>query len=174
MYFLDSEDFFLKQGQSGPLLCHGLGQLSVILFYSPHCVHSQRLIPLFKQLPNYIPGCQFGMLNASVNRRVVMYSLNTNTPIRYVPMILLYFNGVPLMRYADKYEMGSLRQFIMQAYNSVQSKMNIMQEDPHHIYKGNENIHFPPGGVHIPEYCIGKPLYGDHNKSYLEFEKLTD
>lgn len=159
LLFLTSDDFKVHEGKNGKILCHGIPGFSLILFYSTQCHHCQSLIPVFKRLPGTIGGCQFGMINVSTNKRCVLASQNTIAPITYVPYIVLYVQGKPFMRYNGPYQESELRRFVMEVANKLQSKQRF----------SSDRVKTPAKG--IPEYTIGKPLYGEDNRFYLEFVK---
>ena len=158
LLFLTSDDFNIAKGSKGNILCHGIPGFSLILFYSTKCEYCQTLIPIFKELPGTIGGCQFGMINVSTNKQCVRMSKNTIAPIEYVPYIILYIQGKPFMRYNGPQDSGEIRRFVFEVANKVQSKQKFT----------NDNINKNEKG--IPEYTIGHPLCGPDNKvCYLEF-----
>lgn len=159
LLFLTSDDFNISKGTKGNILCHSIPGFSLVLFYSTQCEHCKELIPIFKKLPGTIGGCQFGMINVSSNKNCIRMSKETIVPITYVPYIILYINGRPFMRYQGPYDSGEIRKFVLEVSQNVANKQKFssekVKEDPH-------------GG--IPEYTIGKPLYGDQKVCYLEFD----
>ena len=162
LLFLTSDDFqLLKASKKGSIMCTSIPAFSLILFYSTQCVHCKTLIPIFKNLPGKVGGCQFGMINVSHNKQCVLMSRETIAPIKVVPYIILYVNGKPYMRYKGPHDAGEISRFIVEVSQSIQSnKKNIKTEKK--IMKD------PKGG--IPAYTIGKPLYGTENDvCYLEF-----
>lgn len=160
LLFLTSEDFNINKGTKGDILCHSIPGFSLILFYSTQCVHCKTLIPIFKKLPGTIGGCQFGMINVSTNKQCVNMSKDTIAPITYVPYILLYINGRPTLKYAGPHDQNEISRFIIEVSQKIQNKQ-----------KFSENVTEDPRGKTIPAYCIGKPLYGDENVCYLEFDE---
>lgn len=158
LLFLTSDDFTINKGNKGNILCHNIPGFTLILFYSTQCVHCKNLIPIFKRLPGTIGGCQFGMINVSVNKKVVHSSSKTIAPIEYVPYIVLYIQGKPFMRYNGPHDSGEIRRFVIEVANKVQSKQKFTQETDDNSKKV------------IPEYCVGVPLCGtDNNICYLDF-----
>jgi thiol-disulfide isomerase/thioredoxin len=155
--FLTGEDFNVQKGMNGGLLCHGIPDFSLILFYSTYCQHCQTIIPVFKRLPSAINGCQFGMINVSSNKSVVEMSQSTITPIKYVPYIVFYVNGKPFMIYKGPYTEGDIRNFVVEVANNIQQKQQFSKEKVHNTGEG------------IPAYCIGKPLVGNDAVCYLTF-----
>ena len=161
LLFLSSDDFSIAKGTKGDILCNPIRGFSLILFYSMQCNYCHQLIPIFKKLPGTIGGCQFGMINVGQNKEVVHKSKDTIAPITYVPYIVLYINGRPFMRYNGPYDAGEIRRFVFEIAQKFQSKQKFV---------GDANIKEDPRGG-IPEYTIGKPLYGDDLVCYLEFDE---
>jgi hypothetical protein len=160
LLFLSTQDFEIKPGTKGDILCHGIPGFSLILFYSTQCKFCQKLIPIFKRLPGTIGGCQFGMINVSTNKSCVQLSKGTLTEIKYVPYILLYINGQPYMRYSGGYSTNEIMQFVLEMSQRVKNKQKFQNEKA--VKKD------PRGG--IPEYSIGQPLCGQDGVCYLEFD----
>ena len=157
---MSSDDFFVDKGENGNILSNKIKGFSLILFYSTQCEHCKNLIPIFKKLPGSIGGCQFGMVNVSTNKMCVNMSKDTISPILYVPLIILYINGVPVMRYNGPHEDAVLRRFVMEVAQKFQSKQQFSAEEPKNKKK------------EIPAYCTGIPLCGKDDKvCYLEFDK---
>lgn len=155
LLFLTTDDFAVSPSENGDVLHIDVRGFSLILFYSTHCVHCQKLIPIFKHLPDVVTGCQFGMINISTNRRLIAMSAASITPIKYVPLIILYINGRPYMRYDGLPHEDDIRRFILDVSNAVHES-------------GFSQVTRERG---IPSYSIGNPLYGETDVTYLEFDE---
>lgn len=160
LLFLTSEDFTVSKGTKGNILCNTIPGFSLILFYSNQCQHSVKLLPIFKKLPGTIGGCQFGMLNVTNNKKCVKMSKNTIVPIQYVPILILYINGRPFIKYSGVNGENEIRNFILEVANKINNKQK---------FTDDSNIKENPRG--IPDYSIGFPLYGEDNVTYLEFDE---
>jgi len=161
LLFLQSSDFHIEAGTKGDIVCHGIRGISLILTYSTKCSHCQRLIPIFKKLPGTIGGCQFGMINVSLDKDIVAMSVNSVAPIKYVPLIILYVHGKPFIRYDGPHEENEIRAFLIDVTNKLQTKEKFSSEKVKESKNERE----------IPAYTVGHPLYGDEDVSYLEFEE---
>jgi thiol-disulfide isomerase/thioredoxin len=161
LLFLTSEDFQIQRGSKGSILCTNIQGFSLVLFYSTQCEHCQSLIPIFKRLPGSVGGCQFGMINVSHNKQCVLSSRETIAPIKVVPYIVLYINGIPYMRYNGPHDAREIGKFIIEVAQKVQNKDNLVKDD-----RVKEN---KEGG--IPDYTIGHPLKGNDKVCYLEFDE---
>lgn len=160
LLFLSTEDFQFQKGENGSILCTDIQGISMILFYSTQCVYCHKLIPIFKNLPNVINGCQIGMINVSTNRQIVQMSQSTICPIKYVPLMILYVHGKPYMIYNGAKDLNEIKNFIIEVSNSVQSQSSFIQNNENIIHKNSKRL---------PEYSIGQPLCGDDGICYLEF-----
>uniref|UniRef100_A0A6C0LWU3 Thioredoxin domain-containing protein n=1 Tax=viral metagenome TaxID=1070528 RepID=A0A6C0LWU3_9ZZZZ len=162
LLFLTSDDFQLQRGSNkGNIMCTSIPGFSLILFYSTQCIHCKTLIPIFKNLPGKVGGCQFGMINVSHNKKCVLMSRQTIAPIKVVPYIILYVNGKPYMRYKGPHDHREISRFIVEVSQSIQSNKKSNKTE-------NNIVKDPNGG--IPAYTIGKPLYGtEDDVCYLEF-----
>jgi len=169
LLFLTADDFTVENGTKGKILCNPIPSFSLVLFYSNQCKHCKTLVPIFKKLPGTIGGCQFGLLNVGTNMKVVQKSKGTVTEIQYVPLIILYINGKPFMRYAGKYNQAEIVQFVVSMSKRVQTKEAFVNKN--NSLKPDPNITEDPRGG-IPAFSIGNPLKGDgrFDVCYLEFQ----
>tara|TARA_B110000285_G_scaffold235072_1_gene314549 strand:- start:1665 stop:2288 length:624 start_codon:yes stop_codon:yes gene_type:complete len=170
LLFLTADDFTVENGTKGKILCNPIPSFSLVLFYSNQCNHCKTLVPIFKKLPGTIGGCQFGLLNVGTNMKVVQKSKETVTEIQYVPLIILYINGKPFMRYAGKYNQAEIVQFVVSMSKRVQTKEAFVNKNNDTLKPDPAVTEDPRGG--IPEFSIGKPLKGDgrFNVCYLDFQ----
>ena len=154
LLFLSTDDFALERNDKGDVLYHEIRGFSLILYYSTQCGYCQKIMPVFKRLAELINGCQFGMVNVSMNKTLIQMSAHSSSPIRYVPLLILYINGRPYMRYEGPHEENDIRRFILEVTNSVQSSgfAEVAKEK------------------NIPAYTIGQPLCGEDGVCYLEFD----
>ena len=122
LLFLQTEDFGINNGTKGPIMCHNIRGLSLVLFYSTNCQHSRNLIPIFKRLPGQLGGCQFGMINVSKEKNIIAMSKSTISEIKYVPLMILYVSGRPFIRYDGPHEESEINRFIREVSSKIQSK----------------------------------------------------
>ena len=160
LLFLAKDDFKQTSGNRGTLMCTEISGFSLILFYSTQCTFCQNMIPVFKNLPGSLSGCQFGMINVSKNKDIVKLSRETIAPITYVPYIILYHNGKPYMRYDGPCDLKSIQDFIVEVANSIQSRQSFTTDK-----KDIEKEKF------IPAYTVGVPKPGGRDDvCYLEYD----
>ena len=151
LLFLTGDDFQVKNGTKGAILCNGIRGYSLILFYSTQCAHCRTFIPIFKRLPGTIGGCQFGMANVSIDKsRLIKMAKPTIAPITYVPYVVLYVDGKPYMRYNGPQDEEEVRRFVVETARHINSKQAFSEDVT--VKQDKEKS--------IPAYCIGNPLYG--------------
>ncbi len=119
LFFLNQEDFEVRNGAKGSTLCVTIEGYTLVLYYSTKCEHCQKLIPIFKRLPGSVGGCTFAMTNVSQNKNIVKMSINTMAPIQFVPYIVLHINGEPFMRYDGPHEFHALKRFVVEIAQKV-------------------------------------------------------
>ena len=170
IYYLTEKDFEIRQNTKGNLL--GLSSesngMNLILFYSKECKFCDDLLTQFKQLPRLILGCKFSMLNINHYHNVIEMSKNTISPITYVPDLILYVNGLPYMRYDGSNTKDAIKDFIIDIHQKLQ-KVKFVSND-----EGESNQIEEKTVSDLPEYTVGRPLYGcdiNSGKCYLDFSQ---
>lgn len=166
LLFLNKQDFALTQGKNGTLLSTQVPGLSLLLYYSPRCPHSNNLLPIFKKLPTIINGCAFGIINVSKNRELIQMAQQSITPITYVPYIILYVNGKPYMVYNGPHNENNITEFVIEIANKLPKQSRERFTEEREEEKEGENIKVGK----IPEYSLGHPLFGSDKKTYLKEE----
>jgi hypothetical protein len=166
--FLTTDDFHLFKGSKGNVMGTAIPGFSLILFYSTQCEHCQNLIPIFKKLPGSVGGCQFGMINISHNKSAVIMSRDTIAPINVVPYIVLYIQGKPYMRYRGPHDAKEIARFIVEISQQLRNQPKNNPPKPSQPSDKRATIQTSKEGG-IPAYTIGKPLCGENDVCYLEF-----
>lgn len=158
LLFLEDSHFkIMSSPQKGQVLGTTIRGVSLILFYSTRCKYCDEYIPIFKKLPGTVGGCQFGMINIAQNRSVVELSKNTNTPFKYVPYIVLYIDGFPVMSYDGPADENKIRTFIIKMVEDMNAKQQFITNKP------EEPVVNP-----IPAYTIGRPK--DADRCYVNWD----
>jgi thioredoxin-like negative regulator of GroEL len=143
LLYLGTEDFNKN-------LCNRIQGYSLILFYSTQCPHCLDVIKTFKKLPGLIQGTQIGIINISQNKAIITMSKETNLKIEYVPLIVLYIDGKPILKYDGPCTIENLNRFVSDVSQNIKKKQQFVTD------KGTEGK-----GNRIPEYTIGIPISGD-------------
>ena len=160
LIFLQNCDFSIQKGTKGDILCHNIRNISLVLFYSVNCGYCRNLIPVFKKLPGQIGGCQFGMINVSLEKEIISKSNATISAIKYVPLIILYVSGRPFIRYDGPHDESEIKRFIIEVCNKIQSKEKFTNKEVKNVNAKDKKI---------PPYASGQPLYGELDDFYMEF-----
>lgn len=195
LLFLDSDDFFKAEGQKGPIICHKIKGLCLVLYYSTECNNCRKFIPEFKKLPGRIGGCQFGMVNINNNVKLIKLTHNTIAPIHFVPYIMLYVDGKPFIRYDGEHDINMITDFIIDVntklkqreqflYQQKKLKMNSMNMNMEQQQKKDFHLEEVNGiklrvdtKDRIPAYTVGVPkkddelFYFEYNEAYKNFER---
>lgn len=176
LLFLSSDDFKVMNTQKGSILCTNIPGFCLVLFYSTECVYCQDLIPVFKTIPGNVGGCEFGMINVSNNKKCVIMSRNTISPIKVVPYIVLFVNGKPYMQYKGPHTIEDISSFIIDISHSIQNKLGTQtqhqtqtQTQPQQP-NPKRNSKIKERENDIPAYTIGRPLCNDGGVCYLDFD----
>ena len=101
-----------------------------------------------------VTGCQFGVVNVSTSKKLVDMTRQTTSPITYVPLLILYVNGRPYMKYDGEKSDTAIRNFIVDVSKT--------------IYVNGFTKSMRERG--IPSYTVGHPLFGESEVCYLEFD----
>ena len=162
LLFLTNEDFKHEKDVRGTILCHTISGYSLVLYYSKYCQYCEKLLDIFKKLPGSIGGCKFAIMNITRNKEFMELSNNTITPLKYVPYIVLYIDGKPIMNYKGQYDENEIKRFIIEIANNLKKKQQFSKEKVKEVQ-----------GDQIPTYCIGTPICGgkDQNVCYVNFGK---
>ena len=143
---LRSDDFELQENKGSYTLSCSIKGLSLVLFWSPMCNICKELLPSFNRLPQVINGVLFCTLNINNNQQIIQMSQKTIAPIEYVPYIVFYVNGTPLLRYDDEISLERIIQF-------CQYSMKLVENKKMFIDKGAK---VDSGGA-VPKYSLGIP-----------------
>ena len=172
LLFLESGDFHIEQGVKGDILCNSIRGISLILFFSPKCVHCQNLIPIFKRLPGQLGGVQFGLINVTVETNLIKMARHTITEIKYVPLILLFVNGKPYIRFEcpGQPTEQTIRSFVIEVVSKIHQKDQFIKNE-----KKTQSMGVKKHSSHHddipPLYSIGWPLKGQDEVTYLEYSE---
>ncbi len=123
-YYLSHEDFYIDpNGMKGPVLCNTTEGICVVLFHAEQgrCTHCEEAIPEFKKLPRMFPSVIFGMCNLNKYPKVYSMSKETIVPFKYVPYIILYYNGRPFMRYEGEKTATEMAEFVQEVMQRIHS-----------------------------------------------------
>jgi thioredoxin-like negative regulator of GroEL len=130
-FHLTADDFYVDNGSKSKILCiKSLRGISVVLFWSNRCEFCPQTVQIFKDdLPNIIPNVQFGLINITQHPKIAYMSKVTNTPITYVPYIVLYVNSIPFLRYESDKTAESLVNFVNGVVQRIKPKLQFIENN---------------------------------------------
>lgn len=162
LIFLTTKDFFLEQSQKGSSLCHRTPGVSLVFYYADACEGCQTIKPQYHQLPRVIGGCKFALVDLTKNPNLAQASKQTLAPIKYVPLLILYYDGRPFLQYDDDNSIEKIVEFVKYAMKILATKKPFSPEKGSGVKE-----------VDIPAYSLGIPynLVCDANRCYLQFNK---
>lgn len=171
--YLTPDDYHVQRDGN---LCNNIPNFSFVMFTSEQCRHCKDVEPDFLRLSRSIQGCSFGIMNVDqYNQKIVTISARSNTPLEYVPYIILYRHGVPVAQYVPdeskpSSNFDSMKAFII-AYTTGNGSRQFGAQ------QNRTQQPEQPMKPAIPAYSIGIPgnLASDksscHNKvCYLGFD----
>ncbi len=163
--FLGSQDFFVSENSNGrKVLCNNLKGISLVMFHADvtQCEYCEEALPEFKKMPYKIPGIKFATVNINKNRDIVYMASQTVLPIKVVPLIILYVNGRPSLKYDGEKTATDITAFLDEILNRFAQQKE---------FKDNKNLRLES---EIPPYTVGVPfnLVCDNEKGicYLTYD----
>jgi len=102
-------------------------KFSLVFFSSINCMYCKDVLPAFVHVSTTIKGCTYAIMDVDQQgMRVVKMASTTKLPIKYVPFIVMYVNGIPISVFdPDEDNVDNnytlLKQFIVNNANAVRS-----------------------------------------------------
>lgn len=123
IYQLTSNDFESPGGRVMKLRKPGL---QFVMFKSQGCPHCITFSPHFEALSQKELRVKFSYADVKRYRQIVGMAQTTQTPIKGVPMFILYVNGAPFAKYTGKHNASTMLSFL----NVMISRMGMSQAGP--------------------------------------------
>ena len=142
LLYLDKDDFKVVKSEGKVNLHTTVKNISMVLFYTNSCPYCKHILKIFKSMPRKITELQFGIVNLSRNKNVVEMSRTTSTPMNYVPYIVVYVRGKPIMIYNGNLNESGIKEFISTHIDLLNEKLVENQVKRHPC-------------------TLGIPIYGD-------------
>ena len=96
--YLTSRDFTVNDGQLVKINDQGY---SFVFIYTNSCKWCHDLMPAFKRLSTIVRGVNFQYMDMANDNYILMdMSAMTNTPIEYVPFLILFLNGKQIAHFS--------------------------------------------------------------------------
>lgn len=109
-------------------LVHRVPDVCVVFFYSVSCPICKTLINEFKSLPGKVQGVNFALANVSANNmRIQQMSEASQTPIRYVPYIVVYIEGKYYLEYRGPKNIDSIARAAYEIAMKIRSGQDFSQ-----------------------------------------------
>ena len=165
--YLSTDDFSIQSGSKGNVLCNKLPNISLVLFYSANCKFCGDVISVFNVLPRRVNGCHFAAASMDRYLEIAKMSLNTISPIKTVPTIIMYVSGRPLCNYTGTKSIEAIEKFIRE----MQSKMKMNS-----TFSGNSKIvqntrelpSYGDSGIPYNIVCEGELCYLSVGEAYRQ------
>lgn len=93
---LSGTNFSAPQGKT---LRINLPGIVFVMFKSENCSYCRQSLPIIQSLSKRDKRITWAIIDVSKNKDVVQKAASTNTPIKGVPMFILYANGSPIAKY---------------------------------------------------------------------------
>ena len=91
---------------------------SMLIFFRMQCENCAAFDPVFRELAKKDTRVQYGILDIDVHTQVGQWSLQTSTPIKAVPFLVLYVNGRPHAKFGGTKNVASISSFLTKALNT--------------------------------------------------------
>jgi hypothetical protein len=110
-------------------------------------------------------------MNVNNNRRFIEASTTTLAPIRYVPLMILYYDGKPHKKYPEDapHELRAIADFVSSVYENIK---RIQTEQKRVAVQGGPGGPKASGGHIIPDFTIGHPVKGDKKEMVTYLKEL--
>lgn len=157
--YLKPNDFYVTQTND---LAHRVPKFSLVFFSSANCVYCKDVLPAFASVSSIIKGCTFAIMDVDQGgMRIVKMSEKTKTPITYVPLVVMYVNGIPIAMFDSDEENPSANFNLLK--NFVIGNARAIREGRK---AGGVNMH--KKDYKICDTSIGMPICGPRKVCYLK------
>jgi thiol-disulfide isomerase/thioredoxin len=153
--FLTVNDFFIKNGE----LCNKIPGYSFIFFTSNDCHYCNDVKPHFDKLSQAIQGCSFAYMDVAQNyQEIVQMAERTNSRIEYVPLLILYVNGIRMAQYFPDEEnpQNNYQNMVDFIFYHTNKNKNHQQQSQQQSQQ-QQSQEFMQQQSDIPAYTIGIP-----------------
>jgi thiol-disulfide isomerase/thioredoxin len=153
LLILEEEDFELVETDKVIHLTHTVSsKFSIVMFYTDECDQCRVIKPILLSFVGN-PLVQICMVNVydPDSTNLIQISQKTTTPLKHVPFIVFYVNGIPFKRFDGAYNHSDFQSFV----KNVMAEASKLQDTS----KIGE----------IPPYTTGKP--NSSKVCYLPYQK---
>lgn len=113
MRFCTSSNFKIGVDSDGDkcMKIDGTG-FDIVLYYSTQCQHCKTYVELFRSSSGRTSNCEFSLVNLDKCKEIIAMTKGTTTELEYVPVVIMYCDGMPYMAYGGDPEVNSFLRFI--------------------------------------------------------------
>jgi thiol-disulfide isomerase/thioredoxin len=157
--YLKPENFYVTEKNE---LANNLPQFSLVFFTSATCHYCRGVLPAFAAAATKVAGCVFAIMDVDQNEmRVVKQSEKTTLPIAYVPLIIMYVNGIPIAVFDPDEDhpeanVALLKRFVVTTANAARAGLKL------------RDLNDRNGQQKVCETSIGMALCGKGPICYLK------
>lgn len=163
------ESYFQVDTDTGDLICKHVPRYPVlVLFHQPACTHCPAAINVFYSLAQTERRIALGLVNVAQKGGVlVRRTSRSNFPLKYVPYLVLFINGVAVGAYKQKLTLDGLREFIGQslAQGPARDRFSARQQ-PDEGVKPQPPVEASSGAT----TTLGVPVCDDDDVCYLVYD----
>ena len=170
--FLGIDDFESRVGPKGKLLLTQISGLSLILFYDAQAQVTPIYLNLLKTIQPHLSGCQIGRCIVNYNNKQFFKDF-----IQFVPILILYINGIPQVAYSDEPNPNNVILFVNEYTKRFTQRQKTLQSQGQNqnsqvSYKNDYQQTHAQREQEIKERTtIGIPIVGDmKNAVYMIFD----
>lgn len=162
---LNSQNF---SNVGGSLKCN-LPGIVFVMFKTDNSEPCQQAIPLFQQMSQRDMRLMWSVLDVSQFRNIVGIAKNTSTPIKAVPMFVLYVDGRPHANYKGHRTYDGIRGFL----DKMLANITIQQQTFTQTQQQTQGGYFPQTGgqnepkIDLREEHMNTPNLTPHNAPYM-------
>lgn len=169
-----SDQHFSNAG--GRALRCNLPGITFVMFKTDTCDHCNQLLPIFQQLARQDMRITWAVVDVSRYRNIVTMSKMSSTPIRAVPMMILYVDGRPHANYKGKRHPQAIMGFLDKILSTVNTDNHSFSQPtpsqnpyPQPTYQPQSDPVMPSEDVmNMPKNVI------PHNAPYLAYKSLKN
>lgn len=146
--FLQTQDFRILSNKKGHNLCNQIHGFSIVMYKAENCELCRYMTEPFNQLSKKYGMWKFCMVDLMKNKNLIKMAEETLTQIKAVPLILIYYNGLPFLEYQGNIDPREFDKFLQELYLSkhvkhlqqISQNSNDQSQDPRNGQMQSSNV----------------------------------
>ena len=122
--YLTDTNFTLSGGH---MLCNVQAPIMFVMFKTENCAYCQQTAPIFFDLSQREIRTKWAIADVSKYRNIIAMAKASSTPLRAVPMMILYINGRPHANYKGKRTAQHIYTFLNKILSSINTNRTFAQ-----------------------------------------------